>query len=36
MITVIGLDGSPLGPEAAKAMAAATLVAGGRRQLASA
>lgn len=35
MITVIGLDGSPPGPEAAKAVAAATLVAGGQRQLAA-
>ncbi|MBO0771637.1 MAG: precorrin-6y C5,15-methyltransferase (decarboxylating) subunit CbiE [Actinobacteria bacterium] len=35
MITVIGLDGSPLAPEAAKALASATLVAGGRRQLAA-
>ena len=36
MITVIGLDGSPLGPDAAAAVAAATLVVGGRRQLAAA
>jgi precorrin-6B C5,15-methyltransferase / cobalt-precorrin-6B C5,C15-methyltransferase len=34
MITVIGLDGSPLTPRAADALAAATLVVGGRRQLA--
>lgn len=33
MITVIGLDGSPLTPQAATALAAATLVAGGRRHL---
>ena len=32
-ITVIGLDGSPLGAEATAALAAATLVAGGRRHL---
>ena len=36
VITVIGLDGSPLGPDAAAAVAAATLVVGGRRQLAAA
>jgi precorrin-6B C5,15-methyltransferase / cobalt-precorrin-6B C5,C15-methyltransferase len=36
MITVIGLDGSPLSPEAAKAIAAASLVVGGRRHLAAA
>lgn len=35
MITVIGLDGSPLGSDAAAAVAAATLVVGGRRQLAA-
>ena len=35
MITVIGLDGSPLGPRACAALATATLVAGGRRQLAA-
>lgn len=35
MITVIGLDGSPLSPDAAAAVAAATLVVGGRRQLAA-
>ncbi len=33
MITVIGLDGSPLTSPAADALAAATLVAGGRRHL---
>jgi precorrin-6B C5,15-methyltransferase / cobalt-precorrin-6B C5,C15-methyltransferase len=33
MITVIGLDGSPLSPEAAKVIAAASLVVGGRRHL---
>ncbi|HUZ35394.1 MAG TPA: precorrin-6y C5,15-methyltransferase (decarboxylating) subunit CbiE [Streptosporangiaceae bacterium] len=35
MITVIGLDGSPLSPTASAAVATATLVAGGRRQLAA-
>ncbi|MHB1595814.1 MAG: precorrin-6y C5,15-methyltransferase (decarboxylating) subunit CbiE [Streptosporangiaceae bacterium] len=35
MITVIGLDGSPLASEAANAIAAASLVIGGRRQLAA-
>jgi precorrin-6B C5,15-methyltransferase / cobalt-precorrin-6B C5,C15-methyltransferase len=35
MITVIGVDGSPLPPQAASALAAATLVVGGRRQLAA-
>lgn len=33
MITVIGLDGSPLPPAATAALAGATLVVGGRRQL---
>lgn len=33
MITVIGLDGSPLSEPAAKALAGATLVIGGRRHL---
>jgi precorrin-6Y C5,15-methyltransferase (decarboxylating) len=33
MITVIGLDGSPLSPQAAEALAGATLVVGGRRHL---
>jgi precorrin-6B C5,15-methyltransferase / cobalt-precorrin-6B C5,C15-methyltransferase len=36
MITVVGLDGSPLAPAAATALAGATLVVGGRRQLAAA
>jgi precorrin-6B C5,15-methyltransferase / cobalt-precorrin-6B C5,C15-methyltransferase len=36
MITVIGLDGSPLSPEAAKTIAAASLVVGGRRHLSAA
>jgi precorrin-6Y C5,15-methyltransferase (decarboxylating) len=36
VITVIGLDGSPLVPDAAAAVAAATLAVGGRRQLAAA
>jgi precorrin-6B C5,15-methyltransferase / cobalt-precorrin-6B C5,C15-methyltransferase len=36
MITVIGLDGSPLSPQAAKVIAAASLVVGGRRHLAAA
>jgi precorrin-6Y C5,15-methyltransferase (decarboxylating) len=36
MITVIGLDGSPLAPGAAATVAAATLVVGGRRQLTAA
>ena len=36
MITVIGLDGSPLAPRAASALAGATLVVGGRRHLATA
>jgi precorrin-6B C5,15-methyltransferase / cobalt-precorrin-6B C5,C15-methyltransferase len=35
MITVIGLDGSPLAPEAAAAVARASLVVGGRRHLAA-
>jgi precorrin-6B C5,15-methyltransferase / cobalt-precorrin-6B C5,C15-methyltransferase len=35
VITVIGLDGSPLGPDAAAAVARATLVVGGLRQLAA-
>lgn len=35
MITVVGMDGSPLGPEAGAALAAATLVAGARRHLAA-
>jgi precorrin-6Y C5,15-methyltransferase (decarboxylating) len=33
MITVIGVDGSSLSPRAARALAAATFVVGGRRQL---
>ena len=33
MITVIGLDGSPLRPQAVSALTAATLVVGGRRHL---
>lgn len=33
MITVVGMDGSPLSPQAAAALAAATLVAGARRHL---
>ena len=36
MITVIGLDGSPLSPAAAKTIAAASLVIGARRHLAAA
>jgi len=36
MITVIGLDGSPLSPVAAKTIAAASLVIGARRHLAAA
>ena len=36
MITVIGLDGSPLNRRAAEAVAGATLLVGGRRQLAAA
>ena len=35
MITVIGLDGSPLTPRASAAIAGASLVLGGRRQLAA-
>lgn len=35
MITVIGYDGSPLSVSAAKALASATLVVGGRRHLAA-
>ena len=35
MITVLGLDGSPLDERAAAALAAATLVVGGRRHLAA-
>ena len=35
MITVVGMDGSPLGPLAEAALAAATLVVGGRRHLAA-
>jgi precorrin-6B C5,15-methyltransferase / cobalt-precorrin-6B C5,C15-methyltransferase len=35
VITVIGVDGSPLGAQAVKAVAAATLVVGGRRHLAA-
>jgi precorrin-6B C5,15-methyltransferase / cobalt-precorrin-6B C5,C15-methyltransferase len=35
MITVIGVDGSPLSSQAASALAAASLVVGGRRQLAA-
>ena len=34
MITVIGLDGSPLSRVAAEAVAGATLLVGGRRHLA--
>jgi precorrin-6Y C5,15-methyltransferase (decarboxylating) len=34
MITVVGMDGSALGPQAEAALAAATLVAGARRHLA--
>ena len=36
MITVIGLDGSPLSRVAAEAVAGATLLVGGRRHLAAA
>jgi len=36
MITVVGMDGSPLSPRATAALAAATLVAGARRHLAAA
>jgi precorrin-6B C5,15-methyltransferase / cobalt-precorrin-6B C5,C15-methyltransferase len=36
VITVIGMDGAPLGPRAEAALAAATLVAGARRHLAAA
>ena len=35
MITVVGMDGSPLGPQAEAALASATLVVGGRRHLAA-
>ncbi len=35
MITVVGTDGSPLGPQAEAALASATLVVGGRRHLAA-
>lgn len=35
MITVVGMDGSPLSPQAQAALASATLVAGGRRHLAA-
>ncbi|HEY7432332.1 MAG TPA: precorrin-6y C5,15-methyltransferase (decarboxylating) subunit CbiE [Streptosporangiaceae bacterium] len=35
VITVIGLDGSPLSPQARAAIEAATLLVGGRRQLAA-
>ena len=35
MITVIGLDGSPLSGHAAEAVAGATLLVGGRRHLAA-
>jgi precorrin-6Y C5,15-methyltransferase (decarboxylating) len=35
MITVVGMDGSPLSPQAEAALAAATLVAGARRHLAA-
>jgi precorrin-6Y C5,15-methyltransferase (decarboxylating) len=35
MITVVGMDGSPLSPRAGAALAAATLVAGARRHLAA-
>ena len=33
MITVVGMDGSRLSPQAEAALAAATLVAGARRHL---
>ena len=36
MITVIGVDGSPLSRSAAEAVAGATLLVGGRRHLAAA
>src|SRR5215472_6703646 len=35
MITVVGMDGSPLGPRAGAALRSATLVVGGRRHLAA-
>jgi precorrin-6Y C5,15-methyltransferase (decarboxylating) len=35
MITVVGMDGSPLGPQAEAALASATLLVGGRRHLAA-
>jgi precorrin-6Y C5,15-methyltransferase (decarboxylating) len=35
MITVVGMDGSPLGAQAEAALASATLVVGGRRHLAA-
>jgi precorrin-6B C5,15-methyltransferase / cobalt-precorrin-6B C5,C15-methyltransferase len=35
MITVVGMDGSPLSPQAEAALRSATLVAGGRRHLAA-
>jgi precorrin-6Y C5,15-methyltransferase (decarboxylating) len=35
MITVVGIDGSPLSPRAEAALASATLVVGGRRHLAA-
>src|SRR5215471_14871630 len=35
MITVVGMDGSPLGPQAEAALRSATLVVGGRRHLAA-
>ena len=35
MITVVGMDGSPLSPRAETALATATLVAGARRHLAA-
>jgi precorrin-6Y C5,15-methyltransferase (decarboxylating) len=35
MITVVGMDGSPLGPQAQAALASAALVAGARRHLAA-
>jgi precorrin-6B C5,15-methyltransferase / cobalt-precorrin-6B C5,C15-methyltransferase len=35
MITVVGMDGSPLSPQAKAALASATLVVGGRRHLAA-
>jgi len=35
MITVVGMDGSPLSPQAQAALATATLVAGAHRHLAA-